>query len=137
MIRRKCRKELKKRYGKVLTSLSEIDKIWKDYVKHGLVDELIHNGKVVVDKNFSIEVVGQPIVDNPKMYAIFSRGAGIKGNMVTKGANLQKGRTGVFYDIVLTDKNFKEGVLIFKPHPDISRAVHEALVNTNHHYRIK
>lgn len=137
MLRRKCRRMLKSKYGKVTGSLRTIDKVWRDYVKYGLVEELIKYGKVQIDKNFSIEIVGQPIVDNPKMFNIFSRGIGQRNGIIMKSANLMKGRDGVFYDIVLVDKSFREGTLYFKPHPKISRMVHEALVNTNHHYRIK
>jgi len=136
-LRRKCKRMLKTKYGKVVKSLRTLDKVWESYVKHGLVEELIKYGKVEIDKNFSLEIVGEPIVDNPKMFALFSRGIGQRNGIIMKSANLTKGRDGVFYDIVLVDKSFKEGTLYFRPHPKISRMVHEALINTNHHYRIK
>lgn len=136
-LRRKCRTMLKKQYGKVTKSLTVLDKVWLDYVKYGLVEELIKNGKVQVDKNFSIEIVGRKIVDDPRMFGIFSRGVGIRGEVVTKGANLTKGRADYYYDIVVIDKSYREGPLYFKANPKISRAVHDALVNTNHYYRIR
>jgi hypothetical protein len=136
-IRRKCRKVLKKKHGKTIRSLREVDRLWKNYIKYAIVEELIKYGKVSIDSNFSMEIVGEHIADNPKMFAIFSRGIGVKNGMVTKGANLFKGRDGLFYKIELTDKNFKEGKLYFTACPEIKAAVHNALVNTNHFYRIK
>lgn len=135
LVRRRIRKTLRRK-SKKSVSLTKIDQVYKDWVKHYLIAELVKYGKVQVDKNFSLEIVGQRIVDNVQMQKLFSRGVGIRGGILTDSANLNKGRPGIFYRIVMVDKSFKDGKLKFEAHPAIKKAVHDALVNTNTHYRI-
>lgn len=134
-VRRRARRLVKKRYGKRI-KLTKVDKIWKEFVKYGIVRELLKYGKVQIDKNFSMEIVGRNITEDKKLFKIFVRGIGVRNGIITNSANLNKGRDGYVYHIVLTDNNFKEGVLIYKPTDKIREAVHNSLVNTNTYYRI-
>lgn len=135
-LRRRIKKRMRKKHKKTV-ALSKVDKLWKEYVQYGLIEELIKKGKVQVDKNFSIEIVGQKLTDNPRLMEIFKRGIGSKGSLITPTANLHKGRQGYVYSIVVEDKNFKEGKLMFDADPAIKKAVFTALATTSNYYRIK
>ena len=52
----KTRKALRKRYKKTVTK-KEIRAAWKDLVEHTIVDPLIKDGFVQIDKHFSLEIV--------------------------------------------------------------------------------
>lgn len=133
-IRRRCRKVLRKRFKKKI-KLNDVDRLWKQYVEYGIVRQLLKYGKVQIDKNWSMEIVGYRITED-RNFNTFARGIGVRNGIITPSANLHKGRDGYVYHIELTDNNFKEGVLIYKPSKKMSKAVHEALVNTNNYYRL-
>ena len=135
VIRRRCKKLMRKKFKKKI-ALKVVDKVWKEYVEHAIVRKMLKYGKVKIDENFSIEIVGQRIVDNPQIYSILSRGIGITKNGIIKpSANLCKERDGYFYKIVMEDKNYK-GKLYFEANDKIKKRVHNELKNTNTYYRI-
>lgn len=134
-LRRKARRLLKNKHG-VVIKLDDVDRIWKQWIKYYVIRELIDKGKVRLDNKMTLEIVGSKVADDKKLYAIFVRGIGMKKGVKQRSANLQKGRNGFVYHIVLTDKNFREGKLIYTPAKGIKKAVYNALVNTNNYYRI-
>ena len=41
--------------------LSDVDRIWLDYVEYAIVEPLLKYGKVEVDNNITIEIVGKTV----------------------------------------------------------------------------
>lgn len=136
-LRRRAKREIRKKFKKTI-KLSDVDKIWKDYMEYGIVRPLLKGGKVQIDRNFSVEVVGQKIIDNPKIFSLFVRGLNVtrKGTL-KKAVRLDGYRNEVFYKIELTDNNYKGGKLVFTPDRKLSSRVHEQLKNTATYFRIK
>lgn len=124
IIRRRARKKLKSKYKKLI-KLSEVDDIWKDYVSL-LADQLVKRGKVNIDKNASIEIIGKEEIK----VIVLKKG----GLASTADVNLR--RPGLTYKIVYTDTNYRKGSLLFTASKLIKDKVHNALINTNNYYRI-
>ena len=61
--RRSIKKAVRKRYKKSML-LTDVDKIWADYVEYAIVRPLIKYGRVQVDKTLSLEIVGTRIESN-------------------------------------------------------------------------
>lgn len=125
-LRRRIKKQMRKKHKKTI-KLSFVDKVWKEYVRCGIINPLINVGKIEIDKNFSLEIVGEKIVNNNKLFTLTMSGRVLK---------TYTNRDGIFYSIVAVDKNFKEGKLYFEPSDNITEKIHEALENTNNYYRI-
>lgn len=125
IIRRRARKKLRVKHG-VKIKLSEVDKIWKDYVNLAIIKPLIKFGKVQIDKNTSIEIVGK------KTLKIINLKKGGKAST----SNVNSRRPGLTYKVVYFDSNYKRGALVFTASPIIKKSVNEALLNTNIYYRI-
>jgi len=125
-LRRRVKKVMRKKHKKTI-KLSDVDKVWKEYVKYGIINPLVNMGKVQVDKNFSLEIVGEKVINSKKLLSLVEGGAKIKS---------YKHRDGLFFKVECVDKNFKAGRLYFEPSKLISAKVHEALENTSNYYRI-
>lgn len=123
-VTRRSRKRLRVKTKKKV-SLADVRKIYKDFVEISIVERLIKYGKVQVDKNFALEIVGKKAI---KIIALKKGG-------IASTANINPMRKGLTYKIVLTDTNFK-GHLIYIANPAIKKAVHKALMETNNYYRI-
>lgn len=125
-LRRRVKKVMRKKHKKTI-KLSDVDKVWKAYIQYGIINPLVNMGKVQVDKNFSLEVVGEKVFNNKKLVAMLEGGANLKS---------YKHRKDLFFRVECVDKNFKEGKLYFTPSKLISGKVDEALENTSNYYRI-
>lgn len=125
-LRRRIKKQMRKKHKKTI-KLSFVDKVWKEYVNHGIIAPMVKLGKVEVDKNFSLEIVGQKVIDNPKLVSLVMNGKTLKN---------YRHRDGIYHSVVVVDKNFKEGKLYFEPSGLIGKKVHNALENTSNYYRI-
>lgn len=123
-VTRRARKRLRVKCKKKI-GLADVRKICKDFVEMSIVERLIKYGKVQVDKNFSLEIVGKKSI---KVIALKKGG-------IASTANINPMRKGLTYKIVLTDTNFK-GYLVYMANPVIKKAVHKALMETNNYYRI-
>jgi hypothetical protein len=135
VLRRRAKKMMRSKYKKTI-KLSDLDKIWKEYVEYGIIKPLLHLGKVQVDSKLSIEIVGTKITQDAKAFSLL-----VGGRNITKAGKIKKavkfdGRPGVKYKVVLEDKNYK-GNLIFRADTKLSHRVYEELKNTNTYYRIK
>ena len=122
-LRRRIKRLMRKKHKKTI-KLSIVDKVWDAYVKHGITEKLVKYGKVVIDKNFSLEIVGEKITDNTKLFALATKNMGIKLHR------------DCFYKVKVIDKNFKEGTLYFDANKRIKKRMREELENNNAHYRI-
>lgn len=127
-LRKRVKKQMRSKHKKTI-KLSFVDKVWKAYVEHGIIKPLINVGKVNIDKNFSLEVVGEKILNNGKMFSLLKN-----GKRLTDFGNH---RGGYFFKVEAVDKNFKEGKLYFEASDFIMGKVTEALRETNNYYRLK
>lgn len=123
---KRARTKLRVKHAK-RTNKSFIRELWKDYIELSLTPMLIKNGKVQIDKNASIEIVGKRQI---KLIRLKRNGA------LSSTTTENKLRAGIVYDIVYEDKTHKGGKLIFTASKNIKKAVSEALMNTNTYYRI-
>lgn len=136
-IRKRSKKLMRKRYKKTIKK-NFVDKVWKDWVEIMIVEPLIKDGFVQVDKHFSLEIVGTRVSENKRVFALLSNGLMYqRGGGVKKAPKLNPLRNGFTYRIVMKENRYKHGKLIFEAHPYIKKRVHEALVNTNKYYRIE
>jgi hypothetical protein len=136
-VRKRCKKIVRKRYKKTI-KLSKVDAVWKDWVEIMIIEPLIKDGKVQVDKNFSLEIVGRRVIDDERAFNLFKNGLiAIRGGGVKKSGMMNRTRDGLIYRIVAEDKKFKNGKLIFEALPKIKKRVSEAFKNTNTYYRIE
>jgi hypothetical protein len=137
VLRRRIRKQIMKRYGKKI-KLSQVDKVWKEYVEHGIAAPLAKYGSVEIDKNMKLEVVGTKVVDDKRLYNLFLNGKlSRKNGTVSRNPSLNQNRSDVVYGIKLTDKNFKEGKLYFYADKAIKKPLINELKNGNTYYNIK
>jgi hypothetical protein len=125
-LRRRVKKLMRKKHKKTI-KLSLVDKVWKEYVECGIIKPMIHIGKVQVDKNFSLEIIGRKVINSKQLIGFVKSGQKLKG---------YKHREGLSFKVECVDKNFKEGRLFFEPSKLMSAKVHEALENTSNYYRI-
>lgn len=103
VLRRRAKKMMRTKFKKTI-KLSEVDKIWAEWVEHGIVKPLLRSGKVEVDKRFSIEIVGTKVVDDPKNMALLVNGLNIGGKgQLKKAVKFDNRRENIKYKIVLTD----------------------------------
>jgi len=136
-LRRTCKKAIRVRFKKSI-SLSKVDAVWKDWVEYMIVQPLLKGEKVQLDKHFSLEVVGQRIIDNKKAFNLMSRGyVALSGGGIKKAELNDTTRYGLTYAIEMTETRFKEGKLIFTADQKIRERVSRALKTTNTYYRIK
>lgn len=125
IIRRRARKKLRIKHG-VKIKLSDVDKIWKDYLNLAIIARLIKFGKVQIDNNTSVEIVGKKVI----------KVINLKKGGKASTSNINPRRPGLIYKIVYSDLNHKKGTLVFTASPMIKKAVNEALLNTNNYYTI-
>lgn len=136
-LRRRAKKAMRSKFKKTI-KLSDVDKIWKEYVEYGIVKPLLHLGKVEVGNTMVLEIVGKKIIDDPNAFHLLTKGLNItsKGKL-KKTVKFDDNRPGVKYKIMLTDKNYKAGNLILQADRKLSNRVHEELKNTHTYYRIQ
>ena len=117
--------------------LSDLDKIWKEYVQYGIIKPLLRLGKVEVDSKMTLEIVGKKIIDDPKLFGLIIKGLNVTSTgKLKKTVKLDSNRPDVKYKIILTDKNYR-GNLVFRADRKLSLRIHEELKNTNTYYRIE
>ena len=136
LVRQRAKKLMRKKFKKTI-KLSDVDKVWNDYVEFGILQPLLKYGIVNVDDRMMFRIVGKSIIDRPELAAMFERGVTIrKGGLVTDTTNLNLNRNGIIYKIVLIDKNHKGGELIFQPHKEFAKKVHYHIKHNNPYYPI-
>jgi hypothetical protein len=135
-LRRRAKRMMRRKFSKTI-KLKDFDKIWYDYVEYGIVRPLIKYGRVDVDGNFSLEIVGRKIEDHPKAYQLASKGLRYKrGVGVVPIKEVSANRLGLVYKIELTDKTYKHGKFIFEADTKLTKRVSEHLNNSQQYYRI-
>jgi hypothetical protein len=136
IVRHRVRKKLRSKHKKTI-KLSEVDKIWKDYVEYAIIKPLL-DGRRVEIKSMTIEVVGTRLGKEKGLATLLVKGFNVGRSGVIKDAtDWGAHRQGVKYKIVLTDTEYKRGSLVFRSNPKLARRVHETLKNTVTYFRIK
>lgn len=133
-LRRRNKKMMRAKHKKTV-HLTTLDKIWDDYVEHGIIRPLIKYGNVQIDDHTTLEITGKPDT-KPETFGPLSKGLLVKRNGKMQPFKSLKGRSGYVYGIRVRDTNYK-GNLIFKADPKLSKRVAEALVKTQNYYRIE
>lgn len=127
---------MRSKYKKTI-KLSDLDKVWKAWVEYNIVIPLIKYGKVQVDDNFSVEIVGKKIENDARILSLLSKGMAItRSGFKVKAEILSRNRPDVLYKIEAQDKNYK-GQLIFEPDKKLKKRVSEHLKTSRQVYRIK
>lgn len=135
-IRRRIRKEMRKRYGKSI-KLSQVDKVWAEYVEYGIVAPLLKYGEVKINDKTGFEIVGTRILQDNRLYSMFLNNRLVRrNNTVNNRPELNTYRPDVVYNIRLKDGDFKEGKLYFEADEKIRKKLVDALKNTNTYYKI-
>lgn len=137
VLRRRAKRMMRSKYKKTI-KLSDVDKIWKEYVEYAVVKRLLKFGTANVDNKMTLEIVGRKIIEDPKAFNMLVNGLNVaKSGGLKKSVIFNNNRPDVKYKIVLKDNNYKRGNLIFKADSKLSNRVHNELKNTNTYYRIE
>lgn len=135
-LKKRAKKLVRKRHKKTFT-LSEIKKLWNDWVEYAVVKPLLAGKKVQVDNYMTMEIVGKRIIDDPKIAALLMNGLNLrKDGAKKKATDWGRNRPGIKYKIEVKDTNYNKGVLIFEANPKLAKRVHKNLENTQIYYRI-
>ena len=136
VLRKRAKDMMRKKHGKKV-SLTKLDKVWKEYVQYGIIKPLLKYGKVNIDDNFSIEIVGRRVETDKRVASMYMKGVVInKKGYKSEAQILSRNRHGVLYKIVAEDKSYK-GKLVFDADKKLKKAVKEQLINTQQYYRIQ
>jgi len=133
--RRSIKKAVRKKYKKSML-LTDVDKIWADYVEYAIVRPLIKYGRVQVDKTLSLEIVGTRIESNKRVANLMAKGKYVRNGMALNIDKINHTRLGYVYSVKVTDTIYNKGVLIADIHPNLKKRVSEHLFNTFQQYRI-
>lgn len=133
--RRSIKKAVRKKYKKSML-LTDVDKIWADYVEYAIVRPLIKYGRVQVDKTLSLEIVGTRIESNKRVANLMAKGKYVRNGMALNIDKINHNRLGYVYSVKVTDTIYNKGVLIADIHPNLKKRVSEHLFNTFQQYRI-
>jgi len=133
--RRSIKKAVRKKYKKSML-LTDVDKIWADYVEYAIVRPLIKYGRVQVDKTLSLEIVGTRIESNKRVANLMAKGKYVRNGMALNIDKINHTRLGYVYSVKVTDTIYNKGVLIADIHPKLKKRVSEHLFNTFQQYRI-
>ncbi len=127
-------KRFKKRHGKHISS-ADIKKIWDDYVEKKIIAGVLAGNKVQIDKFSTIQLIGKPVEDDPKFYAMLRKGQMVRRDGAIVRAKIGQLRKDVKYKIIYTNTLGKEKIY-FKADPKFARRVRESLNNTNTYYKV-
>lgn len=137
VLRKRAKVMMRKKHKKTV-NLTKLDKVWNEFVEYGIIQPLLKFGKVHVDDNFSVEIVGRRVENDKRLTAMVMNGMVIsKKGFKTEAKELNRSRRGVVYKIVVEDKSYKSGQLIFEANKKLSKRVKEQLINTQQYYRIQ
>ena len=131
----RVQKKIKKKHKKKL-SKPTIRGIWKDIVEHTIIEPLLKDGFVQVDRYMSLEIVGRRIKQNTNAFRLMSKGLIATKTGLKPYINANQTRRGITYRIEMIDTRFGKGRLIFHAGQYIKKRVTEELKWTNIQYRI-
>lgn len=133
----RIKKRLRKKSKKTV-SRRKIRAVWREFIDIMVIEPLIEKGKVMVDKQLQLEIVGRRLVDDKRKMNLLTKGLMLKrGKGIVEAEKLNNARKGFTYRIAMKEERFKEGVLMFDADKRIVKAVCDSLNNTNRYYRIE
>lgn len=129
-----AQERFKKRFKKNITP-TQIRKIWDVWVKHRIINKVIEGDCVIIDRHSSIQLIGTPILEDKRFFAMLLRGRMSMRDGTAKIAERHQKRKDYKFKIVYKNDTAK-GKLFFKAIPSFSKAAHESIINTNTYYKI-
>lgn len=114
----------------------QIKKVWKDYCK--MVGEGLSNNEVVnLDKKNKVFVMGERIKEGTTAHLLMKEGKTLSRGKIVKIKNINARHLGIKYKIEYEHTGRIRDDVYFIPHKNLSRTVHNALINTQVNYSIK
>lgn len=136
VLRKRGQKMMRKKFGKKVT-LTQLKKLWDDWVEYAIIRPLLADGKVYIDKHTYLEIVGYKPEKNASIINLLSKGMAVtKSGRIIEPKLIGRNRKDFLYKIVCVDTLYKNGVVIFKADRELSKRVADALENTQNYYRI-
>lgn len=126
--------KFKKRFKKKIKP-AEIKEICDNWIKYRILEELITGSKVQIDKYSTIQIIGVPVLEDKNFMRLLKKGKTRRRDGTLKTATLNPRRKDFKYWIEYTHSLAKRPIY-FEADPKFSKAVHEAIVNQNHYYKI-
>lgn len=128
-------KRIKKMFGYTPTS-SQIRKVWKDYMEM-VTAELCEGKTVWLDKKNKVYVIGERIKEGTTAHRLMKEGKTLSRDKIVKIKKINARHLGIKYSIKFEHTGNWRDDFYFTAHPKISKAVHNALINTQVNYTIK
>ncbi len=122
------KRRFKKYLGVEITS-KEINKIWNDWVEENIITPLSVGTIVQIDKDSTIWVKATPIYKHKRAMALLGKGKMFAdGRVIDADINFDTSK--YIYKVIYENRKFKgKTQLFYKPHPEISKAVNEGIIN--------
>ena len=133
IIRRRAKKAVKKRHKKSI-KLSDVDKIWAEYVEYAIIRDVIKYGYSDIEGHFRTEIVGREVAKDKKIISLLIKGLNIGKNGLRTATKWKDSK--YIYKIKVIDKNCK-GVLIFEADKKFRKRVAQRLKEPGVAYKIE
>lgn len=130
-IRRRAKLAVKKKH-KVTIKLSDVDKVWKDYVEYAIIRQVLYRSEADIAGHFKVELVGKPY--SKQLLALIAKGWNV-GKFGLKPAE-KWSRLGIIYGLRFVDPKCK-GQIVFEADKDFKKRVHIALRDTPQYFKIE
>lgn len=118
----------KKKYKQRL-NLTDMQKIWSDYIDEVVIKGLEKGSVVNLSKNTKIWVKATPTIENKRAMALLEKGLMYFGGKIVP-ANINLDTSRYIYDVVLESSLNREcNRIYFQPHKNISKAVREGIIS--------
>lgn len=128
-------KRIKKKFG-YTPSESQVRKVWKDYMKM-VGAGLAKNEVVEIDKKNKVFVMGEKIKEGTTADRLMKKGKTLSRNKIVNITKINARHLGIKYKIEFEHTGNLRDDVYFIPHKNLSRTVHNALINTQVNYSIK
>lgn len=135
VLRSRAKKMMRSKHKKTI-KLTDLDRVWSDWVEFNILRPLIKYGSVQIDEKTSIEIVGKTIINDKASFNLLANGRAITKTGRFVEPKRLSGRADYIYKIVMTDDNYKKGQLVFEADKKLKKMVREALEDPLKYYKI-
>jgi len=116
-----------KRYYKVRINGQEAQRIWNDYIQEEIIKPLSVGAVVKLTPRTTMWVKATPILEHKKAMSLFKKGLMFQNGKIFP-ININFDTSKYIYEVMFESECMnKDYKLYFKPHPTISKAVHEGV----------
>jgi hypothetical protein len=129
------KRRFKKKFKKEITA-TEINKIWKDFVQYGIIQNVLKGNCTKIDKHSTIQVIGEKIEEDSRFVKLLKQGLIVRQTGDIKKVLSRGVRNDFKYKIVYKNKLAK-GKLIFNASADFKRQLVKTLNTTNNYFQIE